>query len=45
MNEILLLFGMFLVTFGVRYPILALVSRIQIPSILETGLKYVPRLS
>lgn len=42
MNEFLLLFGMFLVTFGVRYPVLALVSRIQMPSILETGLKYVP---
>ena len=42
MNEFLLLFGMFLVTFGVRYPVLAFVSRIQLPPIVERGLKYVP---
>ena len=42
MNEFLLILGMFLVTFGVRYPVLALVSRIQLPGILESGLKYVP---
>jgi branched-subunit amino acid transport protein len=42
MNEFLLIFGMFLVTFGVRYPVLALVSRIQMPEIVEQGLKYVP---
>jgi branched-subunit amino acid transport protein len=42
MDEFLLLFGMFLVTFGVRYPVLAFVSRIQLPEIVEQGLKYVP---
>jgi branched-subunit amino acid transport protein len=42
MNEFFLIFGMFLVTFGVRYPVLALVSRIQMPEIVEQGLKYVP---
>jgi branched-subunit amino acid transport protein len=42
MNEFLLLFGMFLVTFGVRYPVLALVSRVKLPAIVEQSLKYVP---
>jgi len=42
MNEVLLLLGMFAVTFGVRYPVLALVSRIQMPAIVVQGLKYVP---
>jgi len=42
MDEILLLFGMFLVTFGVRYPVLAVVSRVQLPPIVELSLKYVP---
>ena len=42
MNEFLLILGMFLVTFGVRYPVLSLVSRVQLPEILESGLKYVP---
>jgi branched-subunit amino acid transport protein len=42
MNEFLMLFGMFLVTFGVRYPVLALVSRVRLPAIVEQSLKYVP---
>jgi branched-subunit amino acid transport protein len=42
MNEFLLLLGMFLVTFGVRYPVLAFISRIRLPVIITTGLKYVP---
>ena len=42
MNEFLLLAGMFLVTFGVRYPVLAFVSRIRLPEVVEQGLKYVP---
>jgi branched-subunit amino acid transport protein len=42
MNEFLLLVGMFAVTFGVRYPVLALVSRVQMPEIVAQGLKYVP---
>ena len=41
-NEVVLLAGMFLVTFGVRYPVLALVSRIQLPELLLQALKYVP---
>jgi branched-subunit amino acid transport protein len=42
MNEVLLLTGMFLVTFGVRYPVLALVSKIRLPVLVSQGLKYVP---
>jgi branched-subunit amino acid transport protein len=42
MNESLLLLGMFLVTFGVRYPVLAIVSRIRLPEIINQGLKYIP---
>lgn len=42
MNEVLLLAGMFLVTFGVRYPVLALVSKITLPQLVSQGLKYVP---
>jgi branched-subunit amino acid transport protein len=42
MNEFLLLFGMFLVTFAVRYPVLAFVSRVQLPPIVEQSLKFVP---
>ncbi|MCJ7702409.1 MAG: AzlD domain-containing protein [Anaerolineales bacterium] len=42
MNEVLLLLGMFLVTFGVRYPVLALVSKVQLPRLVSQGLKYVP---
>ena len=42
MNEILLLLGMFAVTFGVRYPILSFVSRIKLPKIVTQGLTYVP---
>jgi branched-subunit amino acid transport protein len=42
MNETLLLLGMFLVTFGVRYPVLALVRVIQLPQTLQQALRYVP---
>jgi branched-subunit amino acid transport protein len=42
MNEILLILGMFAVTFGVRYPVLSFVSRIHLPDIVIQGLKYVP---
>lgn len=42
MDEVILLVGMFLVTFGVRYPVLALVSRVQLPELLLQSLKYVP---
>lgn len=42
MNEALLVFGMFLVTFGVRYPVLALVGRANLPEPAVRALKYVP---
>ena len=42
MNEFLLIFGMMLVTFGARYPVLALVGRIQLPERALRALRYVP---
>lgn len=42
MNEFLLVAGMALVTFGARYPVLALVGRLQLPEIVLRALKYVP---
>jgi branched-subunit amino acid transport protein len=42
MNEFLLITGMTLVTFGVRYPILALFGRIPLPETILGALKYVP---
>ena len=42
MNETIVIIGMFLVTFGVRYPVLAAVSKIKLPDIVERGLRYVP---
>lgn len=42
MNELLLIAGMALVTFGVRYPVLALVGKIQLPPTILRALKYVP---
>ena len=42
MNEFLLILGMFVVTFGVRYPVLSYISRIQLPDIVTQALKYVP---
>ena len=42
MNEFWLIFGMMLVTFGVRYPVLALVGRFTLPEIVQRGLRYVP---
>ena len=42
MNETIIIIGMFLVTFGVRYPVLAAVSKIKLPDIVERGLRYVP---
>jgi branched-subunit amino acid transport protein len=40
--EIALIVGMTLVTFGVRYPVLALVSRVPMPPSLERALRYIP---
>lgn len=42
MREAALIMGMFLVTFGVRYPVLAFASRIAFPHIVTRGLKFVP---
>lgn len=42
MNEWWLIVGMMLVTFGVRYPVLALLSRKQLPEPVLTALEFVP---
>ena len=42
LNEALLIFGMFLVTFLARYPLLVLVGRIQLPDSVTRALRYVP---
>lgn len=42
MDEILLIFGMTVVTFGARYPILALVGRMNLSPRVLRALRYVP---
>ena len=42
MNIWLLIFGMFAVTFGVRYPPLAIVGKIPMPDPVIRALRYVP---
>jgi branched-subunit amino acid transport protein len=42
MNEFLLVLGMAVVTFAVRYPVMVLVSRVPLPRPLFNALKYVP---
>ena len=42
MFEFWLILGMFVVTFGVRYPVLAFVSRITLPPLVKRALTYVP---
>lgn len=42
MNEILLILGMMLVTFGVRYPMLAIVGRLKLPPLVIRALSFVP---
>jgi branched-subunit amino acid transport protein len=42
MNEFLLITGMALVTFAIRYPVLAMSGRIQLPSWFLQLLRYVP---
>jgi branched-subunit amino acid transport protein len=42
MNEALLVLGMALVTFGVRYPVLAIVGRVDLPPAVARALRYVP---
>lgn len=41
-NEWLLILGMTLVTFGVRYPVLAVFSRITFPEPVSRALRFVP---
>lgn len=42
MNEVILIFGMMAVTFGVRYPVLALVGKMELPPAVIRALRYVP---
>lgn len=42
MKEVWLIAGMAAVTFGVRYPVLALLGRIELPEALKRALRYVP---
>jgi branched-subunit amino acid transport protein len=42
MNEVLIILGMMVVTFGVRYPVLAIVGRVDLPEPVLRALKYVP---
>ena len=41
-NEFLLVLGMTLVTFAVRYPVMALVSKITLPPSVLAALRYIP---
>ena len=42
MNEFLLIAGMMLVTFGVRYPVLAVLSKTPLPEPVFKALRFVP---
>ncbi len=42
MQEFLLIFGMMIVTFSARYPVLAIVGRIQLPERVFRALRFVP---
>ena len=42
MNEVLLILGMTLVTFAVRYPVMVLVGKIPLPQPVFQALRYVP---
>ncbi|TVR20037.1 MAG: AzlD domain-containing protein [Anaerolineaceae bacterium] len=42
MNEWVLISGMAIVTFSVRYPVLAILGRLDLPPALTRALKYVP---
>lgn len=42
LEEALLIIGMMAVTFGVRYPLLALAGKVRIPPAIERALTYVP---
>ena len=42
LEQLLLIVGMMVVTFGVRYPVLSLSGRVDLPVWLQTALRYVP---
>ena len=42
MQELLLIVGMMIVTFSARYPVMAIVGRIQLPERVFRALRYVP---
>ena len=42
MNEVLLIVGMFVVTFGIRYILFAVADNIEFPDKLKRALNYVP---
>jgi branched-subunit amino acid transport protein len=42
MNEFLLIFGMAVVTFGIRYSMFALAGRVEFPAPLVNALRFVP---
>lgn len=42
MDEVILIFGMMLVTFAARYPVMAIVGRIDLPERIFRALRYVP---
>lgn len=42
MNEVLLILGMFMVTFSVRYVLFAVAGKIRFPDWLSTALNFVP---
>jgi branched-subunit amino acid transport protein len=42
MNEVLLVGGMAAVTFAIRYPVLALLGKIELPPVMLRALRYVP---
>lgn len=42
MEEFLLILGMMIVTFAMRYPVMAIVGRVQMPERVFRALRYVP---
>lgn len=42
MNEVILIAGMAAVTFAVRYPVLALLGKIELPPLVLRALRFVP---
>lgn len=42
LRELLMVLGMMAVTFGVRYPVLAMVGRLEMPPRVQAALRFVP---